>query len=255
VRSVAIVGVGLIGGSFAKALRAAGFAGPILGVSSPATLAKAGPIVDRPANLDEAACCDLVFLSRPISGILETLEELRTDSIVTDAGSTKRVVCAAAAHLPNFTGGHPMAGKEVSGVEHSDPNLFRDRPWLFTSEPPSPLREWVTRIGARIVVTTPEEHDRLVALASHLPQLLSNALAEIASPARHVSGPGLESMTRLSASPFEIWKDILDTNGDEILRALDLYRDRLGESRAALAEGRPRDLFLGGADRDIPRRL
>lgn len=242
-RSVAIAGVGLIGGSFARALRQAGFDGEILGVSSPATLAKAGAIVDRSATLDEAARCDLVFLSQPVSGIIETLKKLRTGATVTDVGSTKRAICAAAAHLPNFTGGHPMAGKEVSGVEHSDPDLFQGRPWIFTSEPPPLLRDWVTRIGARILVTTPEEHDRLVALASHLPQLLSNTLAEIAEPARSVGGPGLESMTRLAASPFELWKDILETNGDEILRALDAYRDLLGEKRAALAEGRLRELF------------
>ena len=139
-----------------------------------------------------------------------------------------------------------MAGKEVRGVEHSDADLFQGRPWLFTSEPPSWLREWVAKIGARVRVTTPEEHDRLVALASHLPQLLSSALASVTEPARDAAGPGLESMTRLAASPYAIWQDIVETNRDEILAAYDELLATMHKHRRALATGEERFLFHNG---------
>ena len=241
--SVAIVGVGLIGGSFARALRQAGFAGEILGVSSPATIAKAAGVVDRGVSLEQAAACDLVFLAQPISGIIETLGRLRTNALVTDAGSTKRAICQAAAHLPNFVGGHPMAGKEVSGVENADPDLFRGRPWILTAPPPAEFQHWLERIGARLLVMGAEEHDHLVALSSHVPQLISNAIAKVSQPARAVAGPGLESMTRLSRSSFPLWKDIIATNRDEIGAALDNYIAALQMQREALSRGDDEALF------------
>ncbi len=242
-RSVAIVGVGLIGGSFARALRQAGFAGEIVGVSSPATIAKATGVVDRGVTLEEAASCDLVFLAQPIFGIIETLGRLQTTALVTDAGSTKRAICQAAAHLPNFLGGHPMAGKEVSGVENSDAELFRGRPWILTSTPPPEFREWLERIGARVMILGAEEHDHLVALSSHVPQLISNAIAKVSAPARAVAGPGLESMTRLSRSSFSLWRDIIATNRDEIGMALDDYIAAIQAQRDALRRGDDELLF------------
>lgn len=243
--SVAIVGVGLIGGSFASAIRHAGFRGEILGVSSPSTIENAVSfhIIDRGVTLDEASRCDLVFLAQTISGIQETLTRLNTKSLVTDAGSTKRAICTAARHLPNFIGGHPMAGKEQRGVEHSDADLFQGRPWLLTSEPPEWFRAVLNGIGAHVMVTTPEEHDRLVALASHLPQIVSNALHAATAPARPFSGPGLESMTRLARSPFGVWQDILSTNRDEILTSLDGFLATLTAFRESLAAGEDRKLF------------
>ena len=129
-QTVAIVGVGLIGGSFALAIRKAGFAGRIVGVSSPQTLAKAvsAGVVDTGASLEEAAAqADLIYLSQPINGILRTLERLsgiiRPGTLVTDAGSTKQeIVHRAMQFLPadSFLGGHPMAGKASSGLDHAD---------------------------------------------------------------------------------------------------------------------------------------
>jgi prephenate dehydrogenase len=243
--SVAIVGVGLIGGSFASAIRHAGFRGEIVGVSSPSTIENAVgfSIIDRGVTLEEASACDLVFLAQAIGGIEESLSRLHTSSVVTDAGSTKRAICQAARHLPHFVGGHPMAGKEQRGVEHSDPDLFKGRPWLLTSEPPEALRRLLGGIGAQVMVTTPEEHDRLVALASHLPQIVSNALYAATAPARPFSGPGLESMTRLARSPFAIWQDILATNRDEILTSLDSFLATLTAFRESLAQGEDREVF------------
>src|SRR5580700_5367762 len=143
-KSAAIIGVGLIGGSFGLALRKAGFEGPILGVSSARSIEQAVErgAIDRGVSLEEAAgVCDLLFLSQPISGILETLRKLdplvRPDALVTDAGSTKQIIVEEAKrslHRCVFVGGHPMAGKAVRGVAEADADLFRDRPWILTSE-------------------------------------------------------------------------------------------------------------------------
>lgn len=239
--SIAIAGVGLIGGSFALAVREAGFAGEIVGVSSPSTISKAVErgTIDRGVSLQEAARRDLLFLAQPVSVIAETLRRLPdligSSTIVTDAGSTKRAIVEAAAGVPNFVGGHPMAGKEMRGIEAADANLFRGRPWLLTSEPPADLRRWIEATGAHIHVLSPEEHDRLVALISHAPQLLSNAIATVAKPGQSFAGPGLGSMTRLAASSFSLWRDILATNRDETAAMLEAFIAEASRLRSALA--------------------
>ena len=141
-RTIAIAGVGLIGGSFGLAARKAGFDGTILGVSSARTIdrAVARGAIDCGVTLAEAAAAaDLIFLAQPISVILQTLATLnplvQPHSVVTDAGSTKAFICAEAARSLDrcrFVGGHPMAGKEISGVDAAEPDLFRGRPWVFT---------------------------------------------------------------------------------------------------------------------------
>lgn len=243
--SVAIVGVGLIGASFGLALRKARFAGRIVGVSSARSVDAGRRVgaIDEGVSLDEAARCDLVFLSQPISGILETLPKLAgSGALVTDAGSTKRAICEAGRSLKNFIGGHPMAGKESRGAEAADADLFRGRPWLLTAEPPASLRQWISTTGARISVVSAEEHDRLVGLASHLPQMVSNLLARVTEPAQAAGGPGLESMTRLSRSSFEIWRDIVSTNRDEIGKSLDVFLAEASRLRAALDRGDDQEL-------------
>lgn len=257
---VAIVGVGLIGGSFALALRRAGFRGRILGVSSPATVEKAlrQGVIDEPASLEQAARrSDLIYLSQPIRRILDTIAELaeavRPEALVTDAGSTKAEICRAAGrHLrgARFLGGHPMAGKESRGVAEAEPDLFRDRTYVLTPTRPEDLDwpqavefvDWIRRIGARPVVLGAEEHDRLVAFTSHLPQLASTALAAMlearGQPKRleEVAGPGLRDMTRLALSHFDIWRDILETNAEAVQAALDAYIRELEAIRASFGE-------------------
>lgn len=238
--SIAIAGVGLIGGSFALAVRRTGFCGEIVGVSSAGTIAKAIALgaIDCGVTLEEAARRDLLFLAQPVAVIIDTLRRLRgalaPSTIVTDAGSTKREIVAAAEGLSNFVGGHPMAGKEMRGVENADADLFRGRPWLLTSEPPAELRHWIEATGARIIVLRADEHDRLVALISHAPQLLSNAIARVTQPGQAFGGPGLESMTRLAGSSFSIWRDILATNRDETAAALDRILAEASRLRQAL---------------------
>lgn len=247
-RRVAIVGVGLIGGSFALALRRSGFEGDIWGVSSAATLEKAVErrIIDRGLTLEAAASADLVFLATPISVILGSLPQLQQwagpATLITDAGSTKRQIVERARGL-RFLGGHPMAGKETSGLEQADPDLFDGRPWILTPDGPLPDRagqlvDLLTRIGARVHWMSPSEHDRWVAACSHLPQLTSTALALAISSfqdARSVpAGPGLRDMLRLAESPWGLWRDILATNADEVKPLLDRWIGELGVLRENL---------------------
>ncbi|GIU76921.1 MAG: prephenate dehydrogenase [Bryobacteraceae bacterium] len=265
--TVAIIGVGLIGGSFGLALKSAGFRGRIVGVSSPQTLEKAlrRGAIDEGATLEKAVPqADLIYLAGPIHAILETIPALdglaRPGALATDAGSTKRRICEAGSRLSGalFLGGHPMAGKEKRGVEEAEAELFRGRPWLLTPSRREDLetpaaREflgWIERIGAEPRVMTPEEHDRTVALSSHLPQMLSTALAA-ALEERHgverAAGPGLADMTRLALSGWDIWRDILETNRDEIVAAIGLFEERLRALKARLEQGLPEEDFQRGA--------
>ena len=122
-----------------------------------------------------------------------------------------------------------MAGKESRGVQESEADLFRGRPYVLTGRDQN-LESWIERIGARLVILDPEEHDRLVALTSHLPQLLSTALASVirSEPnAPRVAGPAATEMTRLAQSPYEIWRDIFSTNAGSIDAALRLFIQKL----------------------------
>ncbi len=261
-KTIAIVGVGLIGGSFALALRKAGFKGRIIGVSSQKTVRAAVDrgVIDEAAELEDAIPrADLIYLSHTISRILDTVEKLdpllQEGALVTDAGSTKaEIVGKAKRHIrkAQFLGGHPMAGKETRGVEVAEPDLFAGSTYILTPEGPADLEteaareflDWLRRIGGVPVVLDAAEHDRVVAFTSHLPQLASTALAATLAKrpdlARHgiVAGPGLESATRLALSPFGIWQDILATNSGQVERALDDYISELREVRSQLAEAR-----------------
>jgi len=253
VRVVAIIGTGLIGGSFGLALRAVGFKGEIVGVSSPPALAAALRIgaVDSSATLaDAAARADLLFLSQPVLRIIDTLaalnDHVRPDALVTDAGSTKQAIVSAAAHSltrGRFLGGHPMAGSEKTGAEAADPALFRDRPWVLTPGSDQDLRtpeaiefqEWLRRIGARVLIMDSAAHDQAVAFTSHLPQLASTALAaSLAGVSAPIFGPGLLDMTRLALSSWELWRDIVLTNRKPISDALAGYIERLNLVNQAL---------------------
>ena len=249
--TVVIAGVGLIGGSFALALRKAGFAGKILGVSSPTTIEAAlnAGVIDAGASLEQACAeADLFYLAQPIRPILKTIDTIadmvRPECLVTDAGSTKsEIVTFATERLTRcqFLGGHPMAGKTSRGVAVADADLFQGRPYVLTPnnkfdlETPAALHlvSWLEKIGAIPIVLSPEEHDRTVALTSHLPQLASSALAATLAAKLdsdnqlRVAGPGLSDTTRLAQSSIEIWEDILATNTTAIGQALDAYIDKL----------------------------
>ncbi len=254
--TVAIFGVGLIGGSFALALRKAGFAGRIIGVSSDQTIraALAAGIIDEALPAPQAAAeADLVYLAQPICRIIDCLAELdawvRPGVLITDAGSTKQRIVEHASQVisrAQFLGGHPMAGRERRGVEAAEADLFQGRPYVLTPRSPQELetpaaREflaWIPRLGSFPVILDAQDHDRTVAFTSHLPQLAATALAATLDgrpePQTGVYGPALVDSTRLALSSYEIWGDIFATNRDLILVALASYITKLESFRDAL---------------------
>lgn len=254
--TVAVVGVGLVGGSFALALRKAGFQGEILGVSSPTAIEAAiqRGAVRRGCTLKEAAkAADLIYLAQPVDRILDTVQSLgpflRSGCLVTDAGSTKlAIVKKAQQHLPagQFLGGHPLAGKEQRGVQAADADLFANRPYVLTPHEDENaatcnLRIWLHKIGANVVDMPAEQHDSTVALTSHVPQLVSTALALALSRQQNeeltkIFGPGLLDMTRLALSDIALWAGILDSNNANVQAGLDAFLLSLTDVRNAIGQ-------------------
>jgi prephenate dehydrogenase len=268
-KTVAIFGVGLIGGSFALALRRAGFSGRILGVSSAPTLKSAldRQVIDEGVPAREAAqAADLIYLSQPILRILEILPELNQwvhpQALITDAGSTKSTIVARATSAISrcqFLGGHPLAGREQRGVEAAEASLFEGRPYVLTPRSPAELEtsaarellDWIGKIRAVPVILGPEEHDRIVAYTSHLPQLASTGLAALLDarkePQSRVFGPALVDSTRLALSSFDVWGDILATNRAPIQEALRAYIAKLEAFCQSLDSPAMRSHFEQGA--------
>lgn len=255
---VAIVGLGLIGGSIALAVREQWPAALVIGVDRKEVLEKAMILhaidvaADDPVVMAEA---DLVVLAAPIDQNINMLAELdqhvTAQAVVTDVGSTKRSTVEAARQLPSrltFVGGHPLGGAPRGGIEHARPDLFKTRPWLFTpvgegvASSVERLCGFATALGAEPHVLAPDEHDRLLALVSHLPQLTASALMHIVgSGARErglaLTGRGLFDSTRLASSPADIWREICRSNPDAIGDALDLLIDELRALRTDLDSG------------------
>lgn len=265
--TVSIAGVGLIGGSFGLALRKAGFDGEIIGVSSRPAL-EAGlrsGAISAAATLEEAASrADLIYLAQPVDRILQTLERLGpiapAHCLITDAGSTKAAIARKAAEClssASFLGGHPIAGKEIRGADAADGELFRDRVYVLTpTGPESPFsrefRSWLHLIGARVLDMPAEDHDATLAFTSHLPQLLSTALAatlarESNPNIQRVFGTGLIDMTRLALSPPDLWLSILDTNTAHVNLALDSLMKVLVEVKAGMRDGTLTNFLKGAA--------
>lgn len=262
-KTVAVFGVGLIGGSFALALRKAGFEGRILGVSSAQTLRSAIElgVVDQGASLEEAASqADLLYLAQPIRQIMEVLPQLnrwvQPEALITDAGSTKAAIVAEAARSVTrceFVGGHPLAGKESRGVQAAEANLFEGRTYVLTptdgreTEAGAEFGSWVRRIGSTPLILDPAEHDRVVAFTSHLPQLASTALASLLGAAGpktgRIFGPALVDSTRLALSSYDVWTDIVSTNSAQIESALTAYIRALEQVRAELRSEQLRSSF------------
>ena len=265
---VAIVGLGLIGGSLALAVRETWPGGLVIGVDDKPVLERAmlrhaiDVAADDPVVMAEA---DLVVLAAPVRtnlALLANLEEhVRGSAVVTDVSSTKRNVVEAALALParlTFIGGHPLGGAPRSGIDQARPDLFRDRPWLFTpsddrhGEVLERLRRFVTGFGAVPHVLAPDAHDRLLAFLSHLPQLAASTLMHVVGDAigedgLALSGRGLADTTRLASSPADIWRDICATNADEIGAALDALIAELGAVRDGLADARTIDGIFDSA--------
>jgi prephenate dehydrogenase len=261
---VAIVGLGLLGGSWGLALKRAGFTGRIVGhARRPETREQAlveGAVDEAFAEVTEAVReADLVILATPVAVILDHLPRLQPhlppQALITDVGSTKRRICARAAELyaqrPLFLGGHPMAGKERSGFENADPRLFENARYVLTPVKPEDLaddrvqafRALVAAIGARLLIIDPASHDVAVAYLSHLPQLLSTGLASLIEE-KHAAGElplevaasGFRDVTRLADSPYSVWRDICLTNTENIQWALDALIQQLESIKAHLGD-------------------
>jgi prephenate dehydrogenase len=238
---IAIVGLGLIGGSFALAVKRRWPSIAIAAVDKARVLSIAldTRIIDEGGeDLRTVAGADLVMLAAPVLQNVAALENLPghiSRALVTDTGSTKRVMMSAAATLPDgleFIGGHPLAGAAAGGVEAARPDLFDDRPWLLTPGPGASnttqtmLSEFVRELRAVPQVIDADQHDQLLAYLSHLPQLAVSALMHVvgdhAGPDGLVlAGRGLRDTTRLASSPASPWRDIVETNADNIRHALD----------------------------------
>ena len=252
--SIAIVGLGLIGGSIALAVRDRWPASRVFGVDSEPVLAHAlgaGAIergFETIAALPESS---LIVLAAPVRQNIELLQQISRPTIVTDVGGTKRDIVNAARALPpavSFVGGHPLGGGERGGFAFARPDLFAGRPWIFTpdgdstGDPVERLSRFVTGLGAKPSIMSADEHDRVMAFVSHLPQLAASALMDAVGSAAHseglrMAGRGLVDTTRLASSPADVWRDICLTNADSIEKALDCLIQRLTQLRGDLRRG------------------
>jgi prephenate dehydrogenase/chorismate mutase len=264
-----IVGCGLMGASFALALRKSGTCRRIAGWDTAEEVLEEalqrGIIdgVDSSFARSAVSQSDLIYLAMPVGGILKFLVEcgpqIKLGALVTDAGSTKVEICRAAReHLPAgvvFAGGHPIAGSENSGLVHSDAQLFRDALYVLIKdrEETDQLRafsETLKIIGARVTLMTPDAHDRALARVSHLPQLVSSTLAatlqsEDAPSLLDLSGSGWRDMTRLAESSWSMWRGILESNHGQIVAAVDVFAQKLDSVREELrarSEGKRREM-------------
>jgi prephenate dehydrogenase len=240
---VAIVGLGLIGGSLARALTRAGYR--VLGVDKPGVRRRAraqGAVAQTMATPEAAARrADVVVLAAPPRANLALLRRLAGRAspglVITDVGSVKGPICGLARRLGlrGFVGGHPVAGTEGRGFAAASPDLFRGRAWALTPTPRgtralSRVRALVRAVGGRPVTVSARDHDRALAFLSHLPQVVSFALLDAVRhdpvAARHLrlAGPGFRDMTRLARSPRPLWREILGQNRAEVARALRALR-------------------------------
>jgi prephenate dehydrogenase len=265
---IGIVGLGLIGGSIALACRQLWPKALVIGVDNKDVLETAMRLhaIDVAADdLIVLAEADVVILAAPVKTNIALLAELDENvhqpAIVTDTGSTKRDIVAAAASLPPrfaFVGGHPLAGAAQGGLEHARADLFQGRPWLLTSPGEggpalAKLTDFVQALGAVPRVMGVQAHDRLLAFLSHLPQLTASALMQVVGDSvgqdgLGLAGRGLADTTRLASSPPDIWRDIAATNADEIGPALDALIALLQDLRRDLPDGdRLADVFIESA--------
>jgi prephenate dehydrogenase len=263
IRQITIIGTGLIGGSLAMALRKRKFAGRIVGCDREAALERAkkcGAIDNGFSEPSDAVRgSQVVVLATPVLAIIDLMGRLGpalpASTLLTDVGSTKAAVTQQALNVfgkaagNRFLAGHPMAGKENSGVEFADPDLFHNAAWFLTPLPGQNLQDglipeflgWIDQIGARVAMLPAEEHDRLCAWISHVPQMLSTALAAALveefgeeAPLLPAGGRALREMTRIAASPYSMWRDIAITNKDNLADALLKVEQRLAHIRENL---------------------
>jgi prephenate dehydrogenase len=272
-KQITIIGTGLIGGSFGLAIAASGVGSRVIGCDRPGVLERAlemGAIdaaIEDPAEAVKGS--DLVFLATPVGAIIDLIERIgpvvSPDALITDSGSTKREITERARTVfgdraaERFLGGHPMAGKEHGGIHQAEASLFRNAVWLLVPLQPQQKLEggklrayWelLEKIGAKVIRMEAERQDYLCAWISHLPQMISTSLAGALveefgdDPDVHaIGGRALREMTRISSSPYSMWRDIAHTNTGNIEHALSNMEQRLAHIRESLRSQALREEF------------
>jgi prephenate dehydrogenase len=271
-KTITIYSVGLIGGSIGAALKASGFGGRIVGLSSEKGIntALSRNLIDEGHPYSDLSTVvkqtDLLILCSPILTIIDTIKilgemELPNGLVITDIGSTKRaIVDAANKYLPpqvKFIGGHPMAGSERSGPDASDPNLFSGAVYVLTPADKNDtsaidslstfLRKY---LRCRTVAFDPATHDSVVAAVSHLPHILASALV-LCAHEREKSIPGtltlaasgFRDVTRIASAKYDIWHDIFATNKEAIIPLIDSYINILNELKTLLSNDALKERF------------
>lgn len=250
-----IVGVGLIGGSIGLAARQRGLVKRVVGVGRSAerlqVALQAGAIDEATTSLQEGVTgADMVVVCTPVGLIVPTiklcLQWLPEQCVVTDVGSVKSAIVQQATDLlgNRFVGGHPMAGSEQTGVHNARADLFEGTTWALTpTERTSPealqqVAALAQGVGAQVILADPDEHDRAVALTSHLPHALALALVHVAenTPYPQLIGGSFRDGTRVAASSPELWRDIFLHNREHVLWAIDEFIGKLQEVRSAIAD-------------------
>jgi len=262
-RQITIIGTGLIGGSLALALKKCGFRGRIIGSDRVPVLQRAmksGAFDAAEQHVFEAIRgSEVVILATPVLAIIDFIDRLgprlSDKTLLTDVGSTKLEIMARARKVfaknlaARFLGGHPMAGKEQSGFEFADSDLFQGATWFLTPVPGQSVYDkvsgeyvqWLQKIGARVASIDAQDHDKLCAWISHLPQMISTALAATLvdeygaeAPLLEVGGRALREMTRISASSYSGWRDVALTNKADLQDGLLKVEQRLAHIRENL---------------------
>lgn len=255
--TVAIVGVGLIGGSIGLALRRRGLADRVVGIgrrqTSLRTARRVGAVTNTTIDLEKGVVdADLVIVCSPVAQIGDHVRSAARhcppETLLTDCGSAKQsIVEALDAPLPQgcrFLGGHPLAGSEKSGPSYAKADLFEGRVTILTPTPTTQatdfdlLEQLWSDLGSVVVQMPADEHDRALAVTSHLPHAVAVALAgTLPEGYFRLSGAGFQSASRLAAGSPELWKQILSMNRDHVLSALSLFEGQLGALRDAIQEG------------------
>lgn len=258
-----LIGCGLMGGSFALALKRAGLVKRVVGYSkSPSTTERARQMgvidVEAPSALLAVSGADIVLLAVPVSATESTFKAIRhlitPNTLVMDVGSTKRDVVDAARrvlkdHVGCFVPAHPITGREVSGVEHADANLYTGKQVIltpiertFTVQLQKAVDVW-TALGCHVVKMSPQSHDAAYAAVSHLPHLIAFALINGIAGQAHgkdymaLAGPGFRDFTRIAASDPKMWRDILIANREELLDQSRLFQQTLQSLEKLIAGG------------------
>lgn len=254
---IAIIGLGLIGGSLALAARQAWPDALVIGVDDNDVLESAMRLQAIDVGADDpvvAAEADLVVLAAPVAENIRLIARLpayvTAEAVVTDVGGSKRAILEAAGSLPerlSFVGGHPLAGAPRRGIRAARADLFLGRPWVLTPQTPEAaglarLEKFVAGVGASPRIMTAAEHDHLASYLLQLPQLVASTLMQtigeqLGEHGLALAGRGLADTTRLAAAPGNTWKDVLATNADLSGRALDAFMETLAYMRSHLETG------------------